>query len=74
MGQYSPPGSDGSDEYASFSAMMPPDHTSNTIIGDVDLDNDFDTLFNLDADMDFWAAEEDESKSSVRNLTNETVP
>lgn len=64
MGQYSPPASDGSDECASSGGMMPPDHTSNTIIGDVDLDHDFDALFNLDADMNFWAGEEDESKSS----------
>ena len=58
------PASDGSKEYASFNALVPLDHTRDSTISDFGLDQDFDTLFNFDADMQILVAEEDECQSS----------
>lgn len=51
------------------------DLTKDSTIGDFDLNQDFDTLFNLDADMEILDAEEDKGKSSwFANDVNDVHP
>ncbi len=64
IGEDSPPASDGSYEYTSSNGLLPLDHRRDSTIGDFDLDQEFDTLFNLDADMQILDAEEDKGKGS----------
>jgi hypothetical protein len=60
IGKESPPASDKTDDCA-FSGGTAFTEDSNSItFGYIDLDDDFDALFNLDADVDFLAAEGNE--------------
>ncbi len=61
----SPSASDEPDESASSAGMVPPDDVNSATIGDTGLDNDFDALFDLDADMGFSATEEDQGMVSL---------
>jgi hypothetical protein len=61
----SPPASVESVECASSGESVPSDGMNELVSGEIGLDTDFDALFNLDADMDFLAAHENEGAAAA---------
>ena len=69
----SPPASEESIEFASSTETVPSDGMNEIVSGEIGLDTDFDTLFNLDADMDFLAPDENEGIAAALSSNTERL-
>jgi Fungal Zn(2)-Cys(6) binuclear cluster domain len=69
----SPPASEESIEFASSTETAPSDGMNEIVGGDIGLDTDFDALFNLDADMDFLAAHDNEDTMAALSSNAEEL-